>query len=186
MASQPVVVRAIIQMLGAPKEYIEQTLGKYIEKIEVEGLKIRSKTFEPATPQGELFSAFVELVAEFKTVDSLMAFCFDSLPSSLEIMEPDVLEMKAFDFSNSLNDLQARLHDIEMQLKRVRGANELLDRNALELLRNFIAYVVKAKPLSPDQISPTVGVKVDDLRHFLDKMVEENRLSVKDGNYFME
>lgn len=182
----PIIVRAIIEMLGAPKEYIDSTLRAYIEKIESEGLQVRSKTFEPSAPQGELFSAFVELVCAFNSVDALIAFCFDSLPSSLEILEPDMLELKAFDFSNSLNDLQARLHDIEMQVKRLRSANELLDRNSLELIRNFICHVIKGRPMSPEQISLIVGVEVGDLRPFLDKMVEENRLSVKDGNYFIE
>lgn len=182
----PLVVRAIIEMLGAPKEYIDQTLRKYVEKIEDEGLKVRSKIFEEPQAQGNLYSAFVELVCEFKTIDGLVSFCFDSLPSSIEILEPDVLTFKAFDFSNSLNDLQARLHEIEMQLKRVKGANELLDSNALELMRNFISFVVKKNPMTLDQIGLVVGVLPSECKPFLDKMVEENRLSVRDGNYFIE
>lgn len=182
----PIVARFIIEMLGAPKEYIESTLRKYIEKLESEGVRIKKKDFAEAAPQGSLFSCFVELTIEFPRIESVVAFCFDSMPSSVEILDPDMLQFKAFDFSNAINDLLARLHQVEMQLKNANGRIELLDRNALELLRNFISHVVAARPMSPEEIGPVVGVAVKDINPFLDKMVEENRLSAKDGRYFIE
>jgi len=183
---QPVVVRAIIEMLGAPKEYIESTMKKYVEKLEQEGVRIKKKDLSEAQQQGQLFSCFAELTIEFPRMESVVAFCFDSMPSSIEIIDPDVMEFKSFDFSNALNDLLARLHEVEMLLKNTNGKVELLDRNALELLRNFISYVVKDRSMAPEEISPAVGVAVKELKPFLDKMVEENRLSSKDGLYFVE
>jgi len=183
MAESAITVRFIIEMLGAPKEYIESTLAKYLEKLENEGLKIKKKHVAEAEAQGELFSCFAEVVAVFPTVDKLITFAFESMPSSIEILEPDVLTFKAFDFSNSLNDIQVRLHEIEMQVKRLRSTNELLDRNSLELIRNFITHVVNGKPMTPEQIAPIIGVDPIEIKAFLDKMVEENRLTVKEGKY---
>lgn len=185
MEQEPIVARAIIQVVGAPKEYIESTLKSFVERQESDGLKVRSKEFSEATKQGDFFSTFVEMVAEFKSVDSLVAFCFDAMPSSIEILEPPMLTIKAFDFSNSLNDLQSRLHEVEMTVKRLKGANELLDTNALELIRNFISFALKDKRMRLEEIAPIVGVNPKDLQPFLDKMVEENRLSVEEGNYFI-
>ncbi|MEK6960107.1 MAG: hypothetical protein AABX47_02965 [Nanoarchaeota archaeon] len=183
---QPVIVRAIIEMLGAPKDYIESTMKKYVEKLESEGMKIKKKDLSQAQPQGQLFSCFAELTIEFPRMESVVAFCFDSMPSSIEIIDPDVMQFKSFDFSNTLNDLLARLHEVEMLLKNANGKIELLDRNALELLRNFVSYVVKDRPMVPEEICPAVGVDVKELKPFLDKMVEENRLSSKAGVYFIE
>lgn len=186
MAPPQVVVRFIIEMLGAPSDYIEQTLRKYMEKLEADGLHVRKKEFSEAQPQGSLFTCFVEAIAEFPKLESLTSFCFESMPSSVEILEPDMISVKAFDFSNDLNDVLGRLHEVEMQLKRTRSTAELLDRNSLELIRNFIQYVVKDRLMTPEEIGPVVGVNVQDLKPFLDKMVEENRLSARDGRYFLE
>ena len=182
----PLIVRSIIQMAGAPKGYIEQTLARYLEKLESDGLRIKSKDIAEATENSGLFSCFAEIVAEYKSVEDVMDFCFSSMPSSVEILEPDELTLKSFDFSNVLNELQVRLHALDMQVKQFKSASELLDLNGLELIRNFIAFSVKGHPRTIEEISPIVGVNPEELKPFLDKMVEENRLSVKEGTYFVE
>jgi inactivated superfamily I helicase len=74
-----ITARVIIEMLGAPKEYIEKTLKDYIEKLKKDGIKIIKETIEPAQKQNELFSTFVELDIEFDKMEDLLGFCFDSI-----------------------------------------------------------------------------------------------------------
>ena len=100
-----IVARVIIEMLGAPKEYIELTLKNYIEKLKKDGIKIIKETVEPAQKQNELFSTFVELDIEFEKMEELFGFCFDSMPSSVEILEPEELQITAGELSDHLNDL---------------------------------------------------------------------------------
>ena len=47
-----------------------------------------------------------------------------------EIIEPEELNYKKGDFSAFLNDLQARLHDVDMALKQYKARNEMLIKNS--------------------------------------------------------
>ena len=41
-------IRAIIEMLGAPKEHIEATLKEYVENLKKDGVKINNETYAEA------------------------------------------------------------------------------------------------------------------------------------------
>ena len=98
-------VRTILEMMGAPKEYIEKTLKDYIEKLKKD-LNIVKEDYEEAKEQGKMFSAFCELEIKFKDILELLDFCFEALPSSIEILSPENLSYKSNDFTDFLNDLQ--------------------------------------------------------------------------------
>src|SRR3989344_1166139 len=89
--------RAIIEMLGAPKEYIDKILRDYIAKIKNEGAKIVSERYEEAVQQDKLFSNFVEMEILFDKPSQLLSFCFESMPSSIEIIEPEALVLPSFE-----------------------------------------------------------------------------------------
>ena len=145
-----IVARVIIEMLGAPKEYIEKTLTDYIAKLKKDGIKIIKEEVEPAKKQNELFSTFVELDIEFEKLDDLMGFCFDSMPSSVEILEPEELKRTSTDLSNHLNDLQAKLHEVDMVVKTTRAQNAVLDKNAMNVV---IVASNNAVPISKIEIT---------------------------------
>ncbi|MBI1972543.1 hypothetical protein HYS50_00900 [Candidatus Woesearchaeota archaeon] len=123
--------RAIIEILGSPEEHVKKTMQMILEKIrQYPDTKIVSEKMFPAEKMKDkpLWSTFAELEMEVKQVQTLTGFCFDFMPSSLEIMEPEALALQHHAISDFLNDLLARLHQYDMVLKNVHAENILLKR----------------------------------------------------------
>ncbi|MBD3361616.1 hypothetical protein GF358_02365 [Candidatus Woesearchaeota archaeon] len=173
--------RAILEMLGAPKEYIEKTLKEYIQKLKKD-LKITKEEYEEAKPQGKMFSTFAELEIKFTNPNQMLDFCFEALPSSMEILAPEEMNFKSNDMSDFLNDLQSRLHEADMVVKSVRAQNKVLDNNATAVLQNFIKFLCK-EPKTSEEMSPYIGLSSKDVKAFADKLVEKGVIQEQNGKY---
>ncbi len=183
---QKLTVRAIIEMLGAPKEYIELTLKNYVEKLKQEGLQITSVDCVPAEQKEKFFSVFAELEILFAKPKELLDFCFDSMPSSIEIIEPVNVQMTGAELSDLLNDLQAHLHDTDLYVKNARARQELLDKNAFNVLRNFVKFALRSGPQTCEQLSEVTGINVPELFKILDTMVVQKFVRKKEDLYSNE
>lgn len=179
-----IITRCIIELLGAPKEYIEKTLKDFIEKLKTE-YTLAKESYAPAKENGSLFTTFCELEGAFESFEELFHFCMAAMPSSIEIVEPEHIKTENREITRILNDLQSKLHEIDMEIKRLKSLNEILDRNTLQTFRNFIQFVVTKGPKSIWEISRAVGVKEKDLKPFLDRMIEENYLLFESDSYFL-
>ncbi|MEK6874992.1 MAG: hypothetical protein AABX52_04560 [Nanoarchaeota archaeon] len=177
------ITRSIIEMLGKPKEHIEETLHNYVNKLKQEKLKILHEEYADAKEQGLFFSVFVELEIEFDSITDLINFCIDSLPSSVEIIEPESVTIEAANLTAALTDLQGHLHELDMVIKELHAKTDLIDRNAVALFRNIIVHLLHQKPYSKEELSAILGIKANELEPFLDRMVEMNLIIPKDNLY---
>lgn len=175
----------IIEILGKPKEYIEQTLRDFVKDIkENKVYKVIREEYLPPEPKEEtLFTAFVELEMWVKGVGELVFFCFDYMPSSVEIIEPESIMYKNRDLTSFLNDLQAKLHGIDMIVKQVTHESSRLQQNTKRLLWNIVTLVLQQKDSKIEEIAPHVGIPNEKLEPFL-KDMEEAKLIVKKGNLY--
>ena len=181
---RPILSKIIIEMMGSPKEHIEQVLKDYVEKLKRnEEYTVESTEFEEAKEQGAYFNAFAEIEMRFKTIEDLMGFCFDAMPASVELIEPEQITMNNRAISGLLNDLQGRLHQVEMIAKRLKSENTLINQNSLELLRNFVRYLIKEGNNTVAKIGELIGIKEEELKPFLQRMLEENQLNVEGEEY---
>ena len=169
--------KAIIEMLGAPKEHIATTLKDFVEKKVKPDYQVVSATFEEPVPAGKLFSTYVELDITFSSVDSMLAFSQDCMPSSLEVYEPEQVTFNLHDLNNLLNDFSARIHQTDKLVRDLRSNINLLNKNSIELLRNYVRYLVRAGNSSIEEISDKIGITTAELLPFLDRMIEDNQLS---------
>ena len=145
--------RIIIEMLGKPKEHISKTLRDYIQKIkEDENLLVLNEKFAEPEKKENLWSTFVELEMVVKGIPNLIGFCFDYMPSSIEILKPEEFTLKNRDISNFMNDLQAKLHNIDMITKKLRVENEFLKRNMKKSFENSITLLLKLKEMDTKDI----------------------------------
>lgn len=103
-----------------PKEHVVDTMQKVIDLIEKdEEIKLESKdTAEPELIK-DLWSTFTEFELEFETFKKLTGFCFDFMPSSVEIISPEKPELNSKDIEDLLNDVLAKTHQYDMALKRM-------------------------------------------------------------------
>lgn len=182
-----ILCRVIIEMLGKPKEYIIDTLQAYVDKIKKNpDIQVIKEDFSKEEKQDELFSVFVEIEAWFKKPATIIDFCFDYMPSSIEIIEPEKLTYTSNQMSNLFNDLQAKLHTIDMMLKNTVQENKILRKNAGSLLRNNIMLSLKEKSKKIEEISKRVGIPKDQLKPFLDKTIEEGHIKENKGTYSLK
>lgn len=139
MAKQ-IKARIIIEVVGAPKDHVEATLKSVVDKIkeEKELNLLKSELVEAKEVQLEnipqkIWSAFSEVEISVNEINRLIGFCFDFMPSSIEILEPTNLDLNAGETSDMLNDLLAGLHRYDLFLKNVHAQNILFKKELDEL-----------------------------------------------------
>ena len=122
--------RVIIEILGSPKEHVEETIHKVVKKIEDEEKNIKlinGKSYEANEVKG-LWSSFAELELEFNNLYDLIGFSFDYMPSTIEILKPEKIDIDMYDINELLNDLLAKLHNYDMVTKNLSAENIVLKR----------------------------------------------------------
>ena len=130
--------RTIIEVLGRPKEHVDKTLSLVKENLsKSKNLSVvKSEIFqgEPLKDHENMFTGFIETDIKVKDLDKLIGFCFDFMPSSVEVLDPDNVGMKSTDINNMLNDLLAKMHQYDMAMKNMYAQNILLKRRVDELV----------------------------------------------------
>ncbi|OYT31613.1 hypothetical protein DRJ22_05905 [Candidatus Woesearchaeota archaeon] len=183
---KPITARCIIDMLGAPKEHIENKLKEHTEMLKKNGFEIlREEHAEAKQKEGDkLYTAFSELEIRFKNPQELLDFCFESMPSSVEILDPeDKIEIDTRDFTAFINDFQAKLHHTDMTLKQVELQKKILDMNAINILHNFIVYILKREPKTLEELTKTLGIREKELSKFLTGL-EQKKVIKKEGDKY--
>jgi len=119
--------KIIIELLGKPKEHIEETMNKVLDELkERKNVEILNKKVSEAKELEKFFSIFSELEIKFDNISSLLGVCFDFMPSSVEILEPNKLSFESKNIDNLLNDLLAKLHQQSMVVRNLHAENVLM------------------------------------------------------------
>ena len=184
IAKGQIKAKIVIEMMGAPKEHIENTLKKYIEKLKSsEIMEITDDKFFEAEPQGKFFSTFTELDIWFQDITAMSNFCFEAMPSSVEILEPLNLKFKAKPIQDLFNDILGKLHDLDLLVKQVRAEKKLVDTNAVAIFDNFILHIIKEEPKSIADIGSIIGLTAEHLKPFLNKLKEKEKIKEENGKF---
>ncbi len=179
---KPVLARIIIEMLGAPKEHLAKTLQAYVDKLKKTQTVLKSHVAEPEQKE-KIFTIFAELEMRFTDLADLLDFCFEAMPSSVEVVEPANFSITLDKLNAFLNDLQARLHEADAIIKTERARQSMLDFNTTNVFRRFLLYLVEKGHATASEMSHYVGVHPTHLTPFLDKLVEDKKLK-KEGEQY--
>mgnify|MGYP001585341470 CR=1 FL=1 len=213
--------RTIIEVLGKPKEHVENSLREYVQHIREDSELVvlneeysEAKEIEKhATGHSEekeqnkaasymasdeaaaekdlqkdkkihnLWSQFVELDLVVKGTEKLISFCFEYMPSSIEIAKPESLGMTSRELSIFLNDLQARLHNVDMIVKQLKAENDFLRLNMNAIIHNAILICLKVSKLSLEQLSQVTGLDKKELGIFVEKLIKDNKIKKENEQY---
>ena len=124
-----ITASAIIEVLGSPKEHVNETLNMLVKKLKEDtNFKLlKHEMFDAVAVENTPFwTGFVDIELEFKKFEQLTGFCFDYYPSSVEVIEPENLNIKNNELSILFNDLAARLHKTHQIVKEVHASNIVL------------------------------------------------------------
>ena len=176
--------KVIIEILGKPKEHVEKTLRMYVDKIKDDSdLIILNSDFSEAVENEKLWATFVELDMIIKGIPKLIAFCFDYMPSSIEISKPEEFVMRKSSVEDLINDLQARLHDVDMTVKRQKNENDFLRQNLNKSVSNIILISLASGNLNKGELSKVTGIHDKELDIFLEELLKDNKLKEEEGIY---
>ena len=178
---------AVIEVLGKPKEHVNGMLSSIIKKLEVDKRFTLKETKRHASVLQEgssLFATFVELSLSSNNHQDMINFCFDFMPSSIEIAKPSELGLSAADFTNFLNDLQAKLHQVDMLAKKMKMERDVLAKNMGGLLKNYLLVLLNNNKLSIEALAGYTGVEPDKLADYLDRLIDQGKIDLDGDLYF--
>jgi hypothetical protein len=176
--------KIIIEVLGKPKKHVEKSIQLYADAINKDSdLIILKKEFADAKEKEGLWATFVEMEMVIKGLPKLIAFCFDYMPSSIEILKPEELIMTRSTIADFANDLQSRLHDVDMVIKKLKNENDFLKKNMNTVINNTILISLVSGALGKEGISKITGIKDKELQIFLDSLIKENKIAENNGVY---
>jgi len=182
-------IRAIIEILGKPEEHIKKTMDLLVAQIEGEkNFKLLKKHISETEKQEEMFSIFTEVELEFENIEVVMAFTFAYMPSVIEFLEPDQLNLSARDLTNFFTDLQTRLHNSDAMVKVANQKNKLLLNQVNVLAKNSIIVTLRLardKGMKVNDIAMISGIAPESLTGLLEVLEKENKIIKKDNDLYM-
>jgi len=183
-----IICRIVVEILGKPEQHVVNTLKLLLKKLKEDekGVKITKGTVHKPKKEENFFSAFAEIEIEIDDLSVLSNICFDYMPSSVEIIEPESMELKSVKLSDFVNDLMARLHDVDMRLKSITTQNLALDDNCFSLLKNIVVLSLKQKQKTLREMEADVGIPENQLQVFVKRFVEEGFVEKKGDKYALK
>ncbi len=183
---QHIRIKAILEILGKPKEFIEKKLEEYIEKIKQdENLMVMGEKISPAQEQGEAWSTYAEIEVVVKGTSNLIGFCIDYMPSSVEVIKPESFSFPERTFTEFMNDLVAKLHTVDMVAKQLGSENRILKENLNRVIKNNILVLLKFKVNKVDGLMKATGIAKEELEVYLKQLVEEKRVKEEENSYYL-
>jgi len=176
--------RVILEVLGKPKEHVEETIKSFVDKMkEDKELEIVKEHYSEPKPQEALFSIFSELELWMKGPSKIVSFCIDYMPSSIEVIEPEKLTYKNNELSAFLNDMQANLHNLDMITKNLKMENTVLKKNSSVIVRNIITLSLNEKIKDLDEVAADTGINKDELEKFMKILLDQKIIGKKADKY---
>lgn len=126
-----ILTRIVIEVAGFPKEHIEEVMKKIVEKIKENFEVTKSEIFDIVELKDKMagfWSIFSEMEIKFEDINTITIFCFEYMPSSIEILEPEELKFESSMITGFLNDVLARLHEYDMVVKNLQAENMMMKK----------------------------------------------------------
>lgn len=143
-------MRIILEILGRPAEHVLEALNGLVEKLSKEkGVVISKKIVHEAVPvkdSKDLFTSFAEIETEIDTIEVLMGVAFAYMPSNIEIISPETINITNADFNDLANRTVNRLHDYDAITKKT-----LFERDAFARKLKEVAPHLFKNPEQPKQ-----------------------------------
>ncbi len=134
MDEQKIKARVVIELVGSPKEHVEETMGVIMDKLKKEaGVKLLKESTYKAEQTDKIkpmWSSFSDVDLELSSVKKLLDVCFDYMPSSVEIISPEKLVVTSHDYEYLFNELLAQLHQFSFTAKQLAAENLYLKEKA--------------------------------------------------------
>lgn len=175
----------IFELVGTPKDHVQKTMDAFLATIAQDDQVIElRKDLEEVIDAGDgLFSAAAEVDYLLLGLEKLIWLAFNYMPASIEIKAPAELTFRDKDMGEWLNDLLAKLHEINAVHTGMKSQHDALVKNLNAAIRNSVLLALGGGSLDAKALAVKVGVGEKQLAAFLEAMVKEGKL-VLDGKKY--
>jgi AAA+ ATPase superfamily predicted ATPase len=175
----------IFEIVGEPKEHVEKSIKMFIENIREDKqiITISEDYEETIKLEDGMYSTAAEVEYLIVGLEKLTWLAFNYMPASIEIHEPKELTFREKDFSTWLNDLLAKLHEVNTVHTSLNMQNQQMLRSLEAAISNSI-LIVTEQPSLPKEISKKIGVVEEQVLLFLEALLKENKIR-KEGKKFV-
>ncbi len=179
------------EIVGKPKEHVEQTIELYIQKIlEDKAIHVIDTHKEEATELEDenegFFSAFCEIEMLLKNVESIMHLSINLMPASIEILEPSEFSFSGLDLQNWSNDLLSRLHEIAQQVRNEKQKSTYVQKTLFSLIENFVVVLLGTGPKKAIELSKLTGIEEKKVEEILSDMKEKGHVLKEGENWILQ
>jgi len=178
-------VVVLFEVIGSPKAHVEQAMKLFLENITKDSqvIGISEDIEEIIEVDGGLFSIAAEAEYLILGIEKLTWIVFNYMPASIEIKAPSELTFRDKDMGNWLNDLLAKLHEVNTIHTSLKSENEGLIRNLNVCIRNSILLTLSAGPQTSSEIAKKVGIGEPQALPFLEGLIKERKIA-QDGKKY--
>jgi len=179
-----ILTRVIIEIAGKPEGHVIKSMDLLIKKAKAdENFNVKNIEVSDIKEEEGAFTIFSEIELETKNLDALAWFCFDYMPASVEIIEPRVIKYDAKHLTTFLNDIQTRIHAMDLALKSLSVENQKIKQNGAALMRNMLYSLISKKRMYLDEISKIMGIPLDDVEKIINELIEQKRVVKEEEKY---
>lgn len=115
-------VSMIIEILGKPADHVKTAITQLVEKLgkEKDVTVLTQKVHEPKEIEENkgLFTSFAEIEVEMESISTYLGIIFAYMPSHIEIITPEKIELPNIELNELGNKLLQRLHDYDAITKK--------------------------------------------------------------------
>ena len=127
----------VLEILGRPPEHGKQALNVLIEKLGFEkGVKVLEKTIhEPIRVENskDLFTTFAEITLKLESINNYLGILFAYMPSHIELIHPEKINLTNIDLNELGNKLISRLHEYDAITKKALLEHEIIVKKLYEV-----------------------------------------------------
>ena len=124
-------IRAIIEVMGHPEAHVNDISKKVLENLKKEaGITVLKEDMNQAELiKADIFGSHLEVELKIINLERLLSFCYEYLPSSIEVLDEEKIVMPAREVSSALSEMLRKLHGYNLMLHNLSEANRELKEN---------------------------------------------------------
>lgn len=130
-------VNIVLEILGRPPENVKEALNTLIVKLGAEkGVKVIEKIYhDPVEVKDskDLYTAFAEVSLELDSLDNYFLTIFSYMPSHIEVVSPENIELSNSYLNELANQITLRLHNYDAIAKKIIFERDILLRKLQEV-----------------------------------------------------
>ena len=127
--------KMLIEVAGFPQEHVDHAMKLITEKFAADRTDVRNiskKTNAAKKVESpdvkEFYTGFLEIDAEYEDIIALLHLTLEFLPSHVEIIAPENIQLATTNLTELFTDISGRIHQYESMVRSLKADQEIMER----------------------------------------------------------